>query len=581
LKGFFKQKKMKIKSVCMTLLTIRSLFLRFLSISIVINVCGGQAVFVAVGGDNTINNGRNIAHSIDGIGWTIVTTNIFSVEVYGVAYSASQNKWIAVGQGTINTMAWSPDGITWTGLGLNCFPAAGNGITYSPEQNRWVAVGDGSNSIWYSTDGLSWTVATAGLFNIGGKSVVYSSVLNQWVAVGWAGNSIAVSSDGITWTGLGILMFVNGGRSVKYANGIYVVAGAGFVTQAWSTDGVIWTGTPEFISSAREDAVYAEGRWLLVGAASVNFQNSTTGKSWTNKANFPGIIHVEGIIYNSAYDRYVGVGIGGANTLIYSSDGDNWNGAGAIFSNYGLKVATTGRLSQIITNATAITTNIVNLITNTSIIQSNTSITVSGSLTILGNFAVDGQLTLTQSSIVNVTGILGIKGNTTFNGLQPIRCQSLTISSAIGASQLEVILSVNLTMGASVSYPIVTYGDRVGTFSAVKVRSAPTTVLSPNDCPVATQDYSSSTLTVTVTMTSCNPVPPNLTATRISTEVIVGIAIGSAVGAAAVILILVFLMKRHRDKMDAITTVHLRNEAISDLKQQHDAALRASPGVNL
>jgi hypothetical protein len=553
---------------------------RLLLISIVTNICDGQAVFVAVGGDNTVNNGRNIAYSIDGISWTVLTTNIFSVEVYGIAYSASQNKWIAVGQGTVNTMAWSPDGMTWIGLGLSCFAVAGNGITYSPEQNRWVAVGDGSNSIYYSTDGFVWNVATTGLFNIGGKSVVYCSSLNQWVAVGWAGNSIAVSSDGITWIGLGILMFVNGGRSVKYANGIYIVAGAGLVTQAWSTDGLLWTGTPEFISSSREDVVYAEGRWLLVGPASVNFQNSTDGKSWTNKANFGGISHVEGITYNPGYDRYVAVGIG-TNTVIYSSDGDNWNGSGAIFSTYGLKVASTGRRSQIITNATAITTNIVNLVANTSTIQANSDIIVSGNLTIIGDFAMDGQLTLTESSIINITGILGIKGNATFNSLKPINCQSLTISSAIGASRLEIVLTKNLTLGASASYPVIIYTDRVGTFSVVKVRSAPTVIMSANECPVATQDYSSSTLTVTVTMTSCDPQPPNFVVTRMSTEVIVGIAVGSAVGAAVVILVVVIFMKRHRNKMDALAKVYLRNEALSDLKDQHEAALKASPGVNL
>ena len=544
---------------------------RLIFISILIKIALGQAVFVAVGADVTPNNGRNIAYSLDGINWTILLTSIFSDSVEGIAYSASQNKWIAVGQGTVNTMAWSPDGIRWIGLGLNCFDVIGKGIAYSSQQNRWVAVGNGPNSICYSTDGFSWTMATSGIFAsltiaVEGRSVVYSSTLNQWVAVGHGANSIATSPDGITWTGLGSIIFVNGGNSVRYANGVYVVAGSGTVTQAWSANGINWMGTPEFIGASREDSVYAQGRWILVGPSSITFQNSTDGKSWTNKQNFAGILHVRGITYNTAYNRYVAVGIG-ANTIVYSSDGDNWNGAGALFNNWASKVATTGFFAQIILNPSPIPRSIANLVTNTSIINNNTVIVVSGNLTIIGDLAIDGTWILGAASSVNISGLLKIKGNTTFNSQKPIGCNTLFISSAIGDSTLEVSLTTNLTIGNSISFPVVTYTDRVGIFSAITVRSASTVTLSPDDCPVATQDYSSTTLSVTVTMTSCQAPGIEMFATNsMPKEMIIGIAVGCAVFAAAIILVVVLLMRRHRDRADAIANLNLRQASINDLK---------------
>lgn len=533
-------------------------------ISILVQITLSQVAFVAVGTDITPSSGRSIAYSTDGTSWNLVAQNIFSTNGNGVAYSQNQNKWIAVGQGSVNTMAWSPDGITWTGLGNTLFQGYGSSVTYSPEQNRWVAVGQAPNSIYYSTDGFTWTVVTPNIFSGAGTMVTYSSSLNQWVAVGWGTNIIATSSDGMTWTGLGNIVFPFRGFSVAFANGVYVATGGDTVTQAWSSNGVTWTTTPEFISNARHQAVYAKNRWLMVGPPPVNIQNSTDGKSWSNKTNPLGVTDLYAIVYNPAYDRYVAMGTG-TNNIIYSSDGDTWNVASNTSTLLGTdawKVATTGRLSQIITNPTPITIDIVNFVTNTSIINSNISISVNGNFTILGDLAIDGTWILANTSIVNVSGILSIKGNTTFNSLQPISCETLSISSATGASKLTIILSANLSIGNSITYPVATYKTRSGSFNDVIVQSAST------DCPVATQSYSSTTLSVTVTMTRCGGNPPiqDFATNSMSTAMIVGIAVGCAVLAAAVILVVVLLMRRHRDRADAIANLNLRQASINDLK---------------
>ena len=545
----------------------------------IVQITAGQVNFVAVGADQTRDIGRNIAYSMNGINWTVVTTNIFSEAGDNVAYSAVQNKWIAVGEGTVNTMAWSPNGITWTGLGLNCFTTIGKGVHYSAQQNRWVAVGNGPNSIWYSTDGFSWTVATIGIITTQAKAVTYSSSLNQWVAVGLGTNTIATSPDGITWTGRGNILFGNGGLSIRFGGGTYVVTGNdATTTQAWSTDGITWTGTPEFISNSRQDSVYAQGKWILVGAGSNNFQNSTDGgRSWTTQPNFIAINSVFGINYSPVQNRYVANGIGATNRLIYSSDGYTWFGAGFVLSGYVSKIGVSEIILPVITNPTPITGNIVNdLITNTSIINNGTTITVSGSLTVIGDLAIDGAWILTGNSTVNVTGLLRIKGNTTFNSSQPINCETLSISSAIGDSRLEVPLSINLAVGASTTFPMVTYGTRSGRFNTIAIRSS--VVVPSTNCPVASQDYSSSTLSVTVTMTRCDPGIENFANQPMSTGVIVGIAVGAVVFASAVILVMILLIKRHRRQQDALSNSRLRQ---NDINSVHTSKLAPSPGANL
>jgi hypothetical protein len=46
-------------------------------------------------------------------------------------------------------------------------------------------------------------------------------------------------------------------------------------------------------------------------------------------------------------------------------------------------------------------------------------------------------------------------------------------------------------------------------------------------------------------------------------------------------LVVVIFMKRHRNKMDALAKAYLRNEALSDLKDQHEAVLKMNPAVNM
>jgi hypothetical protein len=147
-----------------------------------------------------------IATSTDGITWEASQNPFSGGGASGIACSA--NKWVAVGVNVDNTVsiATSPDGVIWTDSSNNpFFGGPGSGIAYSSSQDKWVAVGrnvDYTVCIATSTDGMTWTDSSNNPFIVA-YAVTWSSSINQWVAVGQSSDStvsIATSPDGMTWT---------------------------------------------------------------------------------------------------------------------------------------------------------------------------------------------------------------------------------------------------------------------------------------------------------------------------------------------------------------------------------------------
>ena len=178
----------------------------------------GKDLWVAVGDGN--NDG--IAISSDGINWTGLGKSII-YSGYNVAYG--NGLWVVVGYGDDYSIATSSDGKNWIGVagveGSISFTGEamfsnGLGISYGKDdldRDLWVAVGEGTiNSIAYSSDGKQWFGLGKDIFLLG-KSVAFgknSLGKNLWVAVGEGNNSIATSYDGKTWLGLGKDIFLEG-----------------------------------------------------------------------------------------------------------------------------------------------------------------------------------------------------------------------------------------------------------------------------------------------------------------------------------------------------------------------------------
>jgi hypothetical protein len=201
------------------------------------------------------NQSNVLAVSYDGLTWTGVGGALFDT-VGGIAWAEELQLFVAIGSGSVASVAWSGDGLSWTPRGtpiakgdtilwsrrLGLFliggePGAGDSpLVYSPDGKvynavtnmppslsscegvfatgesaslgRFVATGYGDKGyLWWSDDGLHWNdlvgdnpfASCCG----GGAAVNWSPIANVFFAASATGNGTAFSSDGISWIGQG------------------------------------------------------------------------------------------------------------------------------------------------------------------------------------------------------------------------------------------------------------------------------------------------------------------------------------------------------------------------------------------
>ena len=167
------------------------------------NVGGANANAIAYNNEVAVIVGTSFVTTTDGSEYNITqSTNTLDVG-YCVAWNGTM--WVAGGRknnGEI-TLSWSTDplGITWNNATNNPFPGGTcYGIAWSPSQNRWMAVGEGvsnNESICAakSTDGKNWSPTAFQPFNPEGVSsngskgncVIWSEQDNCWYVGGYSG----------------------------------------------------------------------------------------------------------------------------------------------------------------------------------------------------------------------------------------------------------------------------------------------------------------------------------------------------------------------------------------------------------
>ena len=235
----------------------------------------------------------------------------------GVAYSTSQNMWVAVGSGT-NTIATSTNDIAnWTGHGKTIFSITGHGVAYSESQSLWVAVGEGTNSIAFSTNGTTWTAVanSTAIFTIG-YSIAYSETNSVWVATGQAatgGASIAYSTNGTTWT------------KVSNSSGIFNTGyGVDFATPFLPVAPLIFGG----YQTAGNTAALARYDGTFSNLYDWFFYKITAYTGYSNTTS----LGINNIIWNGNIWFAIGSEVVGGtttwNVIFTSNDGVNWNRLG-------------------------------------------------------------------------------------------------------------------------------------------------------------------------------------------------------------------------------------------------------------
>ena len=132
--------------------------------------------FVAVGGIRGI--GGVIMYSADGVNWTEATRT--SNWLAAVTHSESLGRFVAVGWSTV---MYSADGVNWS-EGTGGTAGSLSGVTWSEAVSGFFAVGE---DILYSTDGESWSMAASSgastVYDLAG--VAWSDALSRYVAVGY------------------------------------------------------------------------------------------------------------------------------------------------------------------------------------------------------------------------------------------------------------------------------------------------------------------------------------------------------------------------------------------------------------
>ena len=159
--------------------------------------------------------------------WTGLGVGIFDGSGVGLDWNGSQ--WMAVGNGTANTIAMSNDvsARIWTGLGKTVFSSGIQCVKWM--MDKWFVGADsnGTNTIASSPDGTTWTyVATNTNLSSSCRSISWNG--RETMATGTGANNVNIitSADGVTWTSVSTNQ-ITGGYGVEWNGNKWIAASSG------------------------------------------------------------------------------------------------------------------------------------------------------------------------------------------------------------------------------------------------------------------------------------------------------------------------------------------------------------------
>jgi hypothetical protein len=248
--------------------------------------------------------GQPYMTSYDGINW-------YSPFSYGYGVSWNGSYFLAFGglNGALgSTIILSYDGFIWyNGRTGNIMFNTVKACLWNSSFGYWLAAGQGSIVVAYSTNGLDWSprVGANQFFGTQGANGIVCNG-SRWLILGSTTGSpnsaiIIFSTNSIDWyssvSATISTLFTTGAFAGVWNGSFYVVTGQGAGnTMATSSDGSNWVG-------------------------------NTSYTIWSSSTPAGGYA----VAWNGG-SQYVVVGYGPAtlvNTILYSSDGVNWYGAGA------------------------------------------------------------------------------------------------------------------------------------------------------------------------------------------------------------------------------------------------------------
>lgn len=205
-----------------------------------------------------------------------------TANVFGIAYSSSLTKFVAVGYTTVPVGATTTNGTSWSAIGGNFSSTMGS--FNPPRAISWGPIPSGSGycCVGYakfltSPDGVTWTSRTAfgAIFPGEPRALTYNGTV--WTVVGDSGLCVTSADGGATWTSRTSAVTAAAGAAYQ----ILAVTSKGSEIMMFNTNldalvsndnGATWTKLPDFktawsggsVDYPRAAYVYS-GKYVVVG----------------------------------------------------------------------------------------------------------------------------------------------------------------------------------------------------------------------------------------------------------------------------------------------------------------------------
>lgn len=262
----------------------------------------GAGKFVAVA-----NSTRDIAYSVDGVNWIVVSNALPSASSWwGIKWDGTN--FLATVAGS-TTAAYSADGITWTSTTLSLSAFRKNGTNGS-----LFVVGNGANgNVTKSSDhGVNWSSVTTGLGSSGIADICWDGNHSRFIAIPSGGNAGGKSSDGTTWSASTLIsVSLQNGWNTCTSNGAGTVVAAGGdgvdTYGAYTTDGGnSWSGC---VMTSESGPSFWTVLWNGINFVSVDRTHgspaySADGITWTNVIGGVGFTGQFGVAMATNYLTY-------------------------------------------------------------------------------------------------------------------------------------------------------------------------------------------------------------------------------------------------------------------------------------
>ena len=429
-------------------------------------------LWVAAGvGTNTL------AYSYNGINWTGLgvtsPASPFTTNGYGVAWGGIRenkiylpaSRTLALGTGTSGTIAYSyagtgsatydlntnwTYGITHLGYSTTTLFAQANAAAWNG--TKWIAVGSTvaslatgntlafsqiqNGNIYFNATSNTMVgincIGNAGNIWIGMGNYIFSTAGNGigwngnvWVAAGQGGNSLAYSPDGFAWIGLGTSIFSTSGSYVAWNGTYWLATGSGTGnTMAVSMDGVVWVGLGNTVFTTKGNyATWSGILWVACGQGGNTLAVSADTLNWyglgtttfSTSGNCVAVGRGNSVAGGTTNSMWVATGAG-TNTLAYSTDAINWTPVGSIFTTAGNSVTWNGKFFVAAGQGTNTLAYSSNGITWTGETTSSPFSTTGVGMSVTANMGVGGVIvnpnyTLTTGPVQPLWVAAGTKGN--------------------------------------------------------------------------------------------------------------------------------------------------------------------------